>query len=237
MIKVSICLAFIRIFFTSTFRHAATVIYSLCIGWSVSTILVGYLICTPLSRLWTQTTSGHCGSPTAAYISLGVLDVVLDIAVFALPMPCLYKLQVPKNAKIPLVATFALGLFTIVAGIMRLVSVIRIDFTSDFDQGQVGDAYWCAVEGSVGTIVACAMTLRPLLDRMLNFLGERFPRLFTNNRRSAANETSGSSLAKPRDEGLFVRLRDIQEIAMQDFTEGCEDGGKDHTKRASYEDV
>lgn len=61
------------------------------------------------------------------------------MAVFALPIPSLYKLQVPKYRKIVLAATFALSLFAIVAGIMSLVAVVHIDFTFSFDQGQVAE--------------------------------------------------------------------------------------------------
>lgn len=53
LIKVSICLTFIRIFITKPFRTAATTVYLLSIGWSLATILFGYLFCTPLSKLWT----------------------------------------------------------------------------------------------------------------------------------------------------------------------------------------
>ena len=167
--------------------------------------------------MWTETTTGHCGSTAAAYISLGVLDVILDIAVFALPIPSLYRLQVPKHRKIVLAATFGLGLFTIVAGVMRLVAVVRLNFASNFEQGQVTDAYWCAIEGSVGIIVACALTLRPLLDRMLAMLSTRSSLLqkadsghsYTISRAPTDHPT------KSADEATFVRLHDSLELSSR----------------------
>lgn len=238
LIKVSICLTFIRIFFTRTFRTVATIVYSLSIGWSIATILVGYLICTPLSQLWIPSDTGHCGSTTAAYVSLGVLDVILDIAVFALPMPCLYKLQVPKHTKIGLTATFALGLFTIAASIMRLVAVIQIDFQTNFEQGQVGDAYWCAIEGSVGIIIACAMIMRPLLDRVLAVLGRCSSQLRSIHRghRNTSDEESTGNLAKRSTVRSFVRLQDSRELVVQGTSRRSEDIRKDYTRRASHED-
>ena len=130
--------------------------------------MVDYLICTLLSRLFTGNTVGYYWNTSAAYIFISAIDVVLDVAIFTFPIPPLYKLHVDKPAKFALLATFALGLFTIAAGTMRLVSVIKIDFQTDLEQGQLGTAYWSSVELSVGIIVACAMTLRPLLDRILN---------------------------------------------------------------------
>ncbi|KAL8941301.1 MAG: hypothetical protein Q9216_002320 [Gyalolechia sp. 2 TL-2023] len=235
--KVSICLTFIRIFFTRTFRTVATILYTVCIGWSVATILVGYLICTPFSQKWLPSETGHCGNTTAAYVTLGVLDIILDIAVFTLPMPSLYRLQVSKNTKIGLVATFALGLFTIVAGIMRLVAVVQLAFETDFVQGQVGNAYWCAIEGSVGIIVACAMIMRPLLDRVLAVFGRYSSSIPTLSRshRSTGDGKSSGTLPRPLTERSFVMLQDSQEFALQD-TSGLDDNRKDFTRRAFFEE-
>ena len=219
LIKVSICLTFIRIFFTKPFRTAATTVYILSIGWSLATTLVGYLICTPISELWTKSPGGHCGNTTAAYVSLGVFDVLLDMAVFSLPLPMLYRLQVPKTAKIALLATFGLGTFTIVAGIMRLVAVIQIDYQINFVEAQVGDAYWCTIESSVGIIVACCMTLRPLLDRLLTVLKNHFPQLrSTNNSRPTAGHMlpiKGAEIVA--DTSSFVRLHDEQELPLEEI--------------------
>ena len=197
----------------------ATTVCCLCVGWSLATILIGYLICTPLSKLWTETTAGHCGSATAAYISLGVLDVVLDMAVFALPIPSLYKLQVSKHRKIALAATFALGLSTIVAGIMRLVAVVRINFSSDLEQREVGLVYWSAIEGSTGIVVACALTLRPLLDRMLAFLGVHSSQLQKVNY-GHPKINSGAptgTLTKFTGEGAFLKLHGSLELSGGGF--------------------
>ena len=133
-------------------------------------------------------------------------------------MPSLYRLQIPRNRKISLIATIALGLFTIVAGIMRLVAVIQIDFTSDFAQGQVGDAYWYAIEGSIGTVVACCLTLRPLLERARERLGRHFPQLLTNNvtsHSSTISKHATNSHKMSPEEGTFVRLRGCLELSVR----------------------
>lgn len=214
-------------------------VYSLCIAWSVATILVGYLICTPLSRLWTLSAAGHCANTTAAYISLGVFDVALDMAVFTLPIPVLYKLQVPKHTKIVLLATFALGLLTIVAGIMRMVAVIRIDFNADVVEGVVANAYWCSIESAVGIIVACCLTLRPLLDRIITFLARFFPQLQSTNksRRTATHEFSKSDPVKSTASSHFVRLYDSQELPLQGLSRDGQESRKESTNRASTETV
>ena len=236
LIKTSICLTFIRIFFTKPFRVTATAVYVLSIGWSIATILVGYLICSPLSELWTKSSEGHCGHTTAAYVSLGVLDMVLDIAVFSLPIPMLYKLQVPRRTKVALVATFGLGVFTIAAGIMRLVAVVQIDYKINFEQGQVADAYWCTIESAVGIIVACTMTLRPLLDRLLVAFQSQLPRLhcFRNGRHTASHHISVEHPYEINEKRFLVRLSNEHELCQKVFPTS-QPTLKNPTKRASFE--
>ena len=239
LIKVSICLTFIRIFITKPFRIAATTVYILSIGWSIATILVGWVICTPLSELWTKAPGGHCGNTTAAYVSLGVFDVLLDMAVFSLPLPMLYSLQVAKHAKVALVATFGLGLFTIVAGVMRLVAVIQIDYQRNFDEAQVGDAYWCTIESSVGIIVACSMTLRPLLDRLLIVLKRYFGQLhgINSSRRTGGRKLPTKDLETTTDNASFVRLHDDHQDLPLEGLQIPQKAFGHHTKRASLEHV
>ena len=238
LIKVSICLTFIRIFITKPFRIAATTVYILSIAWSIATILVGWVICTPLSELWTKAPGGHCGNTAAAYVSLGVFDVLLDIAVFSLPLPMLYKLQVAKHAKVALTATFGLGLFTIIAGVMRLVTVIQINYLINFTEAEVGDSYWCAIESSVGIIVACSLTLRPLLDRLLTLLKRSFGQLhITNNSRRTGGRKLPSTDLESNENASFVRLHDDHQDLPLEGLQIPQKAFEDHTKRAFFEHV
>lgn len=200
-------------------------------------MLVGYLICTPISKLWTEAPNGYCGSMTAAYVSLGVFDVVLDMAVFSLPLPMLYRLQVTKHAKIVLVATFGLGLFTIVAGAMRLVAVSQIDYLIIFNEAEVSDAYWCTIETSVGMIVACSMTLRPLLDRLLTALRRYFgqlPSLKTSSR-TADHKAADKHSETTTDNAWFVRLHDDDQGLSLEGLQTPHNVYRERTARASFE--
>lgn len=203
------------------------------------TILVGYLICTPLYRLFIATSDGHCGSTTAAYLSISAIDVALDIAVFTLPLPPLYKLQVAKRTKVALAATFAPGVLTIVAGLIRLVSVAKINFQADLEQGQVDTAYWSAIELAVGIIVACAMCLRPLLDRMLTTIKQyssRFP-LGSHSRRTNTNRSSTHRSVGFMKEDSFIRLHENEDLQLQNYPSGCPDVPLKNSTRASLESV
>ena len=205
----------------------------------VATILVGYLICTPLSYNWDQSGAGHCGNTSAAYISLGVVDIITDIAIFALPMPMLYKLQVPRHTKIALVATFALGILTIAAGCMRLVAVVQIDFGLNFEEGQTGDVYWCAIEASVGIIVGCCIVMKPILERALpafSRLTSWTKSLSRSRTTNFSSETTSTNPTKAQDDRVFLKLDDGEE-PLRDLSPGSRKSGKSVGNDSSFGDV
>ncbi|KAI9699560.1 MAG: hypothetical protein M1812_008421 [Candelaria pacifica] len=188
------------------------------------TILVGFLICTPISRLFIKTGTGHCGSTNAAYLSISALDVVLDIVIFMLPVPSLRKLQVTSHTKVALGATFALGLFTVTAGAMRLVSVTKINFGMNM-QGQLGTAYWSAIELAVGITVACLMNLRPLLDLMLTSIKQYSSkaRLSTKSRQKDMNQSSAPVSGDSENADFFTRLPEIEFLPLRPNRQGHRD--------------
>lgn len=241
LIKTSICLLFIRIFFARGARTSyriATAVYSITICWALMTVLVAFLICTPISRLFAETDSGHCGNATAAYMTISAMDVVLDIAVFTLPLRPLYNLQVNHN-KIALFATFALGVFTVIAGVMRLVSVTKINFQTNLVQSELDAAYWSAIELAVGIIVACAITLRPLLTMALATIRQYSSRaqLTGRSRGTNTNHSSAPGRAGFANEDSFIRLDETEDLPLQQFPPGQQDIPTNHTRRASFESV
>ena len=182
--------------------------------------------------------SGHCGDTTAAFASLGLLDVVFDIVVFSLPIPMLYRLQVPTHAKIALIATFGLGIFSIVAAIIKLVATIRINSNMRFEEAQVWRAYWCTIECSVGIIVACVMTLRPLLDRALSACQRGFSRVpgIGSTRRKTSQRSTSTPSATLVDGVTFELPKEENKTTFKglDFPLGFE---KNHTLGAPFESV
>jgi len=68
LVKSSICLLLMRIFFTKRFRIVASMVMGLCIVWAIMTILIGFLICHPLDYNWNLKPPGnHCGNQNFAY--------------------------------------------------------------------------------------------------------------------------------------------------------------------------
>lgn len=70
------------------------------IVWNIANILAAFLICRPLARNWDLTIPGRCGSQPKFFFSMGIVNIVTDIALLVLPMPYLYQLRMSTQKKL-----------------------------------------------------------------------------------------------------------------------------------------
>ena len=109
--KCSIAYLLMTIFETKTFKRLAWCVIAVCIAWGIMTIIIGFAICQPLTYTWAPAgDQGHCGNIPAAWTSVGVLDVVFDLCLLILPMPWLYRLNMPWYRKLAIGAIFGLAI-------------------------------------------------------------------------------------------------------------------------------
>ncbi|KAL1961577.1 hypothetical protein VTN77DRAFT_1429 [Rasamsonia byssochlamydoides] len=238
--KTSICIALTRIFeVIEYFRFLAGGALALPIGWALQTILIAFLICTPLSYNWDQSGEGHCGDLKAAYLSVGIVDVITDCFIFFLPIPIIHRVNMSLRDKLASTSIFTLGLFTIAAGASRMASVIQVSFSPDDISGAI--EIWAVLEPCIAIVVACGLTLRPLLAEWglsIGNLSRRGPFRYLvgdsgnsgsdNKHNKFKSPKSSKSSRPPRKDpdslGTFYRLDDDGgEVALHDL-------GQDHTK-------
>lgn len=109
--KVSALLLYTRVFALPTFKHVAWGLMAFIAAWAVATVLAGLLICRPISMNWNpDTPGGVCGNQVLSFTITGVINLLTDVAVLAMPMPLLYKLQLPLYKKLVLVGVFSVGI-------------------------------------------------------------------------------------------------------------------------------
>ena len=64
----------------------------------------------PLAANWDRTIPGaKCGNMRAVFISVGTINLILDVGVIILPMPVLWNLQLALRKKLGLTAIFGIG--------------------------------------------------------------------------------------------------------------------------------
>jgi hypothetical protein len=165
LVKTSILLTLIRIFHVfKRFRILGYCAIAFCICWSIQTILIAFLICTPLSYNWDQINqTGHCGNLTVAYVSIGIVDVISDIIIFVLPIPFINALNMRKSSKWAAMGLFALGIFTVTAGAVRTGMIFRVQFDPTDPEGPTQNLIWAAIEPCVAIIVTSLLVVKPLI--------------------------------------------------------------------------
>lgn len=111
MIKFSILLFYVRLFGTApSFVLLVRIFMVIIFCWQVSITLETFLLCRPLAYNWDTTVPGGvCGDRNAAYIIAGSLNVGTDLLVMLLPMPNIWKLQMPMSQRFGLVGIFGIG--------------------------------------------------------------------------------------------------------------------------------
>lgn len=88
-------------------------IYIACIiivgGWALSQILVAILGCRPVRQFWDPSAGGSCIPTVRQFYTNAAGNIITDVAVFLLPLPALWSLQLPRPSKMVLIGVFSLG--------------------------------------------------------------------------------------------------------------------------------
>lgn len=183
-VKIAILLLYCTIFPLTWFIWSARFVGLLCIGYTLGTILVAFLVCQPLPYYWdTSLEGGRCGNEFLSYILTGSINIATDVMVLILPIPSLLRLEMALYKRVILVGTFACGLFTCIVGALRLRAILALDF-DDYTYSIADAMTYSALEPALAIVLACIPTLRPLLPS----------RTAQPNHSSGTGGTGGTSL-------------------------------------------
>ncbi|KAK6435284.1 hypothetical protein LTR95_008530 [Oleoguttula sp. CCFEE 5521] len=181
--KVSILLMYLRIFgdtpsiraYGMKFRHLALGLMAFVVMIFIATSIVGVFACTPVRFSWDKSIAGgHCVQQIPWWYSYAALNISTDIAILALPMPLIQGLmQIKKRQKLILTGIFLLGGFVCVVTIVRMTTLKTGSGAADPTYNGVDTLQWTGVETNVGLICACLPLLRPVLNRVIPWFGQR----------------------------------------------------------------
>jgi hypothetical protein len=109
-IKLAILQLYKRIFDTATFRKLAWSLMVLSVLYGITFVVLFITHCIPVDQSWNPRPWGKCRDITSEQVTSGSLNIVIDTAIIILPMPWLWKLQMPLRNKVFLSILFTLGL-------------------------------------------------------------------------------------------------------------------------------
>ena len=98
--------------------------------------------------------------------AIAAWGLAIELTIWTLPIPAVWKLQMPRSSKVALTLIFGLGIFDIGIGIGRLVTVLQVK-EGDFTWSEVPALDLLAVEPSIAIVVACMCVCRPLMEKVL----------------------------------------------------------------------
>ncbi|KAI1776627.1 hypothetical protein F4818DRAFT_411256 [Hypoxylon cercidicola] len=185
--KVSMLFFYLKVFPKKSFRNCTYALIFLNLAYAVTYDLLLIFQCNPISgawRTWDGEFKAQCISINGLGWSAAAINIALDLAVIALPLPELFRLSLSLRKRLQIIAMFAVGFFITVVSIVRLNSLIRFGTTSNVTQDNVEAGYWSTIEVPVGIICACMPAVRSLFSLAL-------PKLFGTTR-ATINSTFGS---------------------------------------------
>ncbi|KAH3966488.1 hypothetical protein HBH70_183480 [Parastagonospora nodorum] len=179
--KLAFLFFYRRIFVTSGFQWTSLVFIILTIGFTLA-FFFGFVFDCRLNFAanWGSlaSISENCPFGFQATIIFTCIDAALDFFILILPLPWIWRLQMPTVRKIQLIFVFLLGGFAVGAALVRMVICIKQGTPSDgltmvtimgmptYDIIGITShgLFWTMVETNIALIACCLPTLRPILS-------------------------------------------------------------------------
>ncbi|KAI1362050.1 hypothetical protein F5Y08DRAFT_286095 [Xylaria arbuscula] len=134
-------------------------------GWCMGQLLAVVFICVPVQGFWDKSVKAKCQNQLIGVYLNAVGTLVTDIAILALPLPAIWRLNLPRTQKWALIGIFSIGIFTLAISIVRLTTLGSPDV--DLTYNAVTSSCWSVAELSSGIIAAALATIRPLVGRFI----------------------------------------------------------------------
>lgn len=107
--KLAILSLYFKIFTQKTHRLICYTIAGILLASAFANIIAGALECVPIAKFWDKSLKGHCINANAYFRWASLPNIITDIAMLALPLPVIWRLQTSRNVKIGLTITFITG--------------------------------------------------------------------------------------------------------------------------------
>ncbi|KAI9157932.1 Satratoxin biosynthesis SC16 cluster protein [Paramyrothecium foliicola] len=236
--KVSVLLLCMKIFALPTMIWAARITIIIIAAWATTTVLLSLLICRPLAFNWNQAIpGGKCGNQVLSFTVTGIINLITDFIVLALPLPFLYNLQLPRYKKIVLLAVFSIGFLTCVISGFRIHTLKSMDFVDITYSIPLANIF-SGLEPSIAIVLACVPLMRPLLGRKKYSLDGTAQYQASGNSRQTPSSLDKHNFQPLSDDSSQYQLRPMglkydtevsapERISNKTSSEGTEELGSD----------
>ncbi|KAI0386307.1 hypothetical protein F5Y04DRAFT_289982 [Hypomontagnella monticulosa] len=175
-VKYSILFLYYRIFPDKQFHNILFGVAAIVSSWAIASFLASIFNCYPVEKTWDSSIPGKCINYGTVTLVLGIINILLDFLILGMPMPKLWKLHISVRRKFFLSIAFATGCIACVVSIARLFYAEKTSVASTMSDIQDSpydpswDDVWPALLGNLeictGIVACCAITYRPLIERI-----------------------------------------------------------------------
>ena len=109
LIKVSLLFSYWRTFVTKTFRRATYIVGAIIVANAIENLFVFMFQCNPVSKGWDPEVRGHCINQGLFITLASLFYIVTDFAIYIMPMPVIWRLQMTRRRKIEISIVFLIG--------------------------------------------------------------------------------------------------------------------------------
>ena len=108
--KASVCLLYVRLFTYHIARIAAWALLAVVVVYTTYGTISTFMLCIPLQAWWDMSiTDKKCQTGLEGMWALIFLHIITDFLIFALPIPVVWRMKLPKRQKIGVLFVLALG--------------------------------------------------------------------------------------------------------------------------------
>ena len=110
MTKFSVLLFYARIFPTRNFTRVLYAVGFVTLVWWISSQMLAIFQCHPIHSFWTRfDDDSKCIDLKAFFIGQAVPNIITDLVLLVLPLPYIWRLQLPVSQKVMLTGCFTFG--------------------------------------------------------------------------------------------------------------------------------
>ncbi|KAI1100036.1 hypothetical protein F4804DRAFT_345056 [Jackrogersella minutella] len=196
LIKISLLFQYLRVYRNGHMRSICIVMIVIVSAWGSAFSFMAWVPCFPVSGFWTFDARAKCygfGSRDvsefyASYVSHTAINTVLDMIVFAIPVPLYFQRDTVRRTKLGLVGLVTMGAIVNGLTIWRLITIVghRATTSPTFDPTWYGaiSILLGSVEANIASICASVPIFWPSLKARLDQIFVTREITITLNRRS-----------------------------------------------------
>ncbi|KAL4918962.1 CFEM domain-containing protein [Aspergillus aurantiobrunneus] len=234
LVKCSILTLYFRLFPGRGMRISVFIALGITAAWAFIGFFVLLFSCSPISYYWNKWDGEHegkCISHNNILLAHSTINIVLDVGIMAIPMPTLFRLQMPLEKRLGVSVMFAVGIVVTIISIFRLVETVGFNSTTNPTKDFVPVGIWSLLEFDVAIVCACLPAVRSLAIHFYSITVKKATQV-TNLARMKVTGASGSGTgtgSRSRDQysqhlssksapidanttggGQFIRLKEIE---------------------------